>query len=270
MTKPNFLVVGSQRCGTTWLDAALREHPEVYLPTNKQSYFFDRNYQIGIESYLQIFQNVNRRSHKAIGEVATGYCLIDAIPNMHKELPDIKLIMIMRNPIERAYSNFLIRQHEEGWSDFKSAIDNSPDLIERGLYWTQINELLKYYKKENILFLLYDDLSKSNQNTIQNVFKFLGVKSEFQPSIIGKRKNSALFPKVRKLLHKLGLKTLIVKLSQSFFGDIIRGLAMRAKSRGNLDSIDKEIALELNEVFKASNHNVLNMLERNVNLWDVK
>jgi hypothetical protein len=267
---PNFLVVGCQRCGTTWLDAALREHPEVYLPTKKQSYFFDRNYESGIERYLLNFKFTNDKHYKAVGEVATGYCLTDTIPKMHKHLPDAKLIMIMRNPIERAYSNYLIRKDEEEWSDFKSALDSSPDLISRGMYFQQIQELLKFYRREDILFLLYDELSESNNNTIQKVFSFLEIDKAFKPSILGKRKNSALFPTVRKILHKLGLKPMLVKLSSTFFGDIIRSVAMKAKPRGNMDAIDKEIAVELNEVFQASNHNVLSMLGRNPNLWDVK
>lgn len=54
-----FLMVGCQRCGTTWIDAALRDHPEVFLPAEKQSYFFDRNYDKGIDWYLEKFSSVD-------------------------------------------------------------------------------------------------------------------------------------------------------------------------------------------------------------------
>ena len=74
-----FLMVGCQRCGTTWVDAALREHPEIYLPQQKQSYFFDRNYDRGMDWYLRNFEGVNTE-HKAVGEVATGYSLPGAVP----------------------------------------------------------------------------------------------------------------------------------------------------------------------------------------------
>ncbi|MCZ6836347.1 MAG: hypothetical protein O7G85_11285, partial [Planctomycetota bacterium] len=68
----SFLMVGCQRCGTTWIDAALREHPEIYLPPQKQTYFFDRNYESGIDWYLSQYQEV-QPCHQAVGEVATGY-----------------------------------------------------------------------------------------------------------------------------------------------------------------------------------------------------
>ena len=144
MTKPEditFLMVGCQRCGTTWVDAALREHLEIYLPEQKQSYFFDRNYDRGMDWYLGRFDAVNTK-HKAVGEVATGYSLPHAVQNMAKHLPHVKIIMAMRNPIERAYSNYRVRYVEEGWSSFEDALEKSPDLLERGQYADQIEHLL--------------------------------------------------------------------------------------------------------------------------------
>jgi hypothetical protein len=265
---PNFLVIGCQRCGTTWLDAALREHPQVFLPTQKQSYYFDRNYEKPISEYFANFLNAVPKKHVAIGEVATGYCLPEAIPRMHEALPNARLIMLMRNPIERAFSNYLIRQDEEGWTDFMDAIENSKDIIERGMYFKQIEVLLKYYTKNSILFLLYDDLNLSNENTIKKIYKFLGVNYDFKPSIIGKRKNSALFPRFRKFLHKIGLKVFLNYLSQTFIGTIIRKLAMQFKSRGSAASIDLKTKNKLLNIYKDSNQKLLVFLNRDRDLWD--
>src|SRR5690554_2819459 len=93
-----FLVVGCQRCGTTWLDAALREHPEVYLPDTKQSYFFDRNLDKGAAWWLERFAGASER-HRAVGEVATGYSLPHAVGPMAELVPHARLVMTVRHPI---------------------------------------------------------------------------------------------------------------------------------------------------------------------------
>ena len=89
----NFLMVGCQRCGTTWVDAALREHPRIYLPPEKQTYFFDQHYDRGVSWYLSQFQGVGDET--AVGEVATGYCLPHAVERLAALLPDVKLVMAM-------------------------------------------------------------------------------------------------------------------------------------------------------------------------------
>ena len=79
-----FLMVGCQRCGTTWIDAALRDHPEVYLPPDKQSYFFDRHYERGIDWYLERFDAAGP-GHRAAPR--PPHSTIDGIPESpHKEL----------------------------------------------------------------------------------------------------------------------------------------------------------------------------------------
>ena len=85
-TRVTFLMVGCQRSGTTWVDAALREHPEVFLPRLKQTYFFDRHHDRGADWYLEQFAGAEPE-HRAVGEVATGYCLLDSIPRVAALLP---------------------------------------------------------------------------------------------------------------------------------------------------------------------------------------
>ena len=91
-----FFMIGCQRCGTSWTDAALRDHPQVFLPKMKQSYFFDRNYKNGIDWYMERFKEIEPQQ-KAVGEIATGYCLPESVPRLAKHFPDVKLLMVMRN-----------------------------------------------------------------------------------------------------------------------------------------------------------------------------
>lgn len=268
MKKPEditFLMVGCQRCGTTWVDAALREHPEIYLPQQKQSYFFDRNYEKGMEWYLSRFEGVTT-DHKAVGEVATGYSLPQAVERMAEHLPHIKIIMAMRNPIERAYSNYRVRYVEEGWSSFEDALEKSPDLLERGQYADQIEHLLQFYPRERLLLLLYDDLVADDRAYLRSIYEFLGVDPDFESSLIGQRSNAAMFTRTRGMLNRLGLKSVLRMLSRSPVGKLVR----RSRNRQGtiVQVISPETKNRLVEHFQPFNQKLVEYLERNLMNWE--
>ncbi len=260
-----FIVVGCQRCGTTWIDAALRGHSQVYLPQQKQSYFFDRHYDKGIDWYIARFEGVESH-HRAIGEVATGYCLLEASPLLAKELPDVQLIMVIRNPIDRAYSNYQARQVESGWSSFEQAIETDPDLLLRGQYIDQIEALLEHYDREKLLFLLYDDLKQDDRAYLQEVLDFIGVDANEESKLIGQRKNSAMYPNLRKRLHQLGLKPFVNAISRSWFGDKIR---RKLKSKGKAyEPMNSETKERLQDHFKPYNDRLSAFLQRDLSSWN--
>jgi len=260
-----FLMVGCQRCGTTWTDAALRTHPQIFLPERKQSYFFDRRYEKGINWYLERFKDVEPQ-HLAVGEVTTGYCLPEAIPLMAKHLPNIKIIMVMRNPTDRAYSNFQSRQTDSNWSTFEEAIDSEPDLIQRGQYIDQIEQLLTFYNKDQLLLLLYDDLHENDRMYLNKILDFLGVETNIDTKLFGQRANAAHYIKLRKLMQAVGLKTFVNALSKSWVGDFIR------KSRKNSGRAYKPMNQETNEKliehFAPYNAKLATLLQRDLSHWD--
>ena len=268
MKKPQditFLMVGCQRCGTTWVDAALREHPEIYLPEKKQSYFFDRNYDRGMDWFMSRFEGA-KAAHRAVGEVATGYSLPQAVERMAKDLPHLKIIMAMRNPIERAYSNYRVRFVEEGWSSFEDALEKSPDLLERGQYADQIEHLLQFYPRDRLLLLIYDDLVADDRAYLRSIYEFLGVDPDFQSSLIGQRSNAAMFTRSRGMLNRLGLKPVLRMLSRSRAGKLVRRLK---KQQG---AVKQEISAEtrgrLVEHFRPFNQKLGEHLERALMSWE--
>jgi len=257
-------MVGCQRCGTTWVNAALSSHPQVFLPEQKQSYFFDRNYAKGIDWYMDRFDGVT--SEVAIGEVATGYCLEKAIPLMAKHFPDVKLLMVMRNPIDRAYSNFQSRQVESGWSSFEHAIETDSDLLIRGQYIDQIECLLQYYDRDQILFLLYDDLHSDDRKYLKTILDFIGVDSAAESKLIGQRKNAAMFPMARNKLHQLGLKSLVNFVSRSWIGDAIR---RNRKNKGKAyEPMNQETKARLQKHYEPYNKRLSEFLQRDLSNWN--
>lgn len=258
-------MIGCQRCGTTWTDAALREHPQIYLPRSKQSYFFDRNYSNGLDWYLKRFEGVDQQ-HIAVGEIATGYCLTDVIPLMAEHFPDVKILMLMRNPIDRAYSNYQSRQVESNWNSFEQALEKDPELLLRGQYIDQIETLMKFYDREKVMFLLYDDLHSNDNEFLQSILKFLGVDPILDSKLIGQRKNASMFPTLRKKLHQVGLKPIVSLMSKSWVGDCVR---RSRKNRGkSYQPMNQETKNKLIEHFKPYNKKLSSCLERDLSHWD--
>lgn len=260
-----FLMVGCQRCGTTWTAAAIRDHPEVYLPSKKQSYFFDRNYDKGIDWYLSRFDEVGSE-HVAVGEIATGYCLPHAVPRMAKHFPDIKLLMVMRNPTDRAYSNYQSRKVEEHWSSFAEAIESETELLERGQYIDQIEALLEHYDDEQLLLLLYDDLHTDDIMYLKTILRFIGVDPDMESKLIGQRKNAAVFPNLRKRLHQLGLDSVVHMVRKSPIGDWLR---RNRKNKGNAyQPMDPATREKLIEHFRPYNDRLSKQLQVDLSHWN--
>ena len=192
---PNYLVIGAARSGTGWLARNLRLHPEIFMHSKKELHFFDKDYNKGIGWYEQYFNNVNQNS-KAIGEGTPAYLYDDNVAGLiKKHLPNVKLIASLRDPVDRAYSHYSYRDRErqsEGVSlTFEQKIEDTPRLIETGLYAKQLEIYYDLFPKENILIVLYDELKKDPKQYLEKVYKFLDVGTEFSSSFIDSEINSS-------------------------------------------------------------------------------
>jgi Sulfotransferase domain len=260
-----FVVAGCQRCGTTWLDAALREHPEIYLPSQKQTYYFDRHFERGDAWYLENYRDV-QPTHKAVGEVATGYSLLDAIPRLAALLPHAKIIMAMRNPTERASSFYESRRGEQGWKSFAQARAEDPEILERGRYIEQIEALLEHYPRERLLPLFYDDLATDERAYFRSVLEFLSVDPDFETTRFGRRVNAAMFPQLRVKLKSVGLGPLVKAASRSPLGDFVR--TRNKKKGGSGNKIDPAERRELIEYYRPFNARLAAFAGRDLSAWD--
>ena len=261
-----FIMAGCQRCGTTWVDAALREHPEIYLPNQKQTYFFDENYENGFDWYLEQFE-ARAENHKAVGEVSTGYCLSHAIPRMAEHLPHIKIIMAMRHPVDRAYSNYQVRKAVNNWSSFESALKQDPGFLIRSQYIDQIEALLEYYSRDQIHCIFYDDLRLDDRKYLKSIFTFLGVDNTFESSQIGQQLNASMFPKLRNVLRSIGLKPMVTSLSRSVVGDIVRRRNKQRRKPSSI-SLDPATRAKLVAHFKPYNDRLFKHLGRTLEHWN--
>ena len=185
---PNFLCVGAQRCATTWLYECLRNHPEIYLPEIKEiNYFSDincNNYSKGPEWYSDHFKRV--RNEKAIGEITPEYLLDKNTPKrIYEMLGIIKLIVIIRNPINRIISSYGRWIRENSDVSIEHFIDNNMDYcIDRGYYYKSIRRFYKYFQPNDIIIMVYEDIKKNPHDFLMQIYRFLNVKPIINNSFI--------------------------------------------------------------------------------------
>jgi hypothetical protein len=188
MIKDNhFIVIGGHKCGTTSLHSYLEQHPEICLPKIKGQDFFSRmgNNQSfrKFEDYIASYDEKELFKSKVSGEVSSVYLYSDKARKLIKQyLPDAKLIIILRNPVDRCISHFLqnIKIKSPDNIDFQDIFSSAQEeILKLGFYSQYIQKYLEDFPKENLKFILFDSLIK--QANFVDFFEFIGVESGFQP-----------------------------------------------------------------------------------------
>lgn len=196
--KVDFIICGVQKGGTSALVAYLREHPEICMAKRKEVHFFDTesNFTGNRPDYSAYHAAFNPDlSHKLIGEATPSYMYWQNAPKRIREYnPAMKLIVVLRNPIERAYSHWNMAKAKKFESlSFWDAIQNERErcrtvlpyqhkmysYVDRGFYLEQLQRLWAYFPKEQVLVLRNECLRDDPTETLQTVCSFLGI-SPFQ------------------------------------------------------------------------------------------
>ena len=187
---PNFLIIGSQKAGTTSLYRILKEHPQIFMADKKEINFFfkEGEYARGAEAYAAHF--ADSANQLARGEASPGYiCHPEAPKRIHALLPDVKLILTVRDPIQRAISQYWDnRRHLNESHTFAEAVDlylsdeYHPDEIgyfSRGVYMRYIRKYLEYFPRENLLILPFEEMISAPKGFYKRIFTFLDVDVDF-------------------------------------------------------------------------------------------
>lgn len=226
---PNFLIVGAPKCGTTALYKYLSAHPNVFMPEVKEPYYYikpkegighgpkDLSFRGFIDTeaeYHALFDPVTD-AHQAIGEASAGYLHFHelAIPQIKRELGDVEIIILIRDPVARAFSSHIhhVRGEREDAS-FQTAWDLQDkrkrdgiwfgfQLRDVGLYAKSIEAYQKAFT--NVKVILNDDLQRDTAAVVKSTFAFIGVDGTFALQR-AERHNENLLPRSRFLALNLG------------------------------------------------------------------
>lgn len=202
--KPNFLIAGAGKAGTTSLHDYLAQHPDVFMSTFKEPNFFVRGYGYdNWDDYLALFSGVN--GEKAVGESSTGYLCAEESPAWIKStLGAVKIILMLRNPARRAMSLYwwMVREGYEDAPSFADALTvesirrKDPQFRFRcleffgdylyfasGLYFEQVQRFLKTFGRDNVRIYIFEEFVKDPRVTCRDIFDFLNVDPNFEPKI---------------------------------------------------------------------------------------
>ncbi len=221
MTLPNFYILGAQKSGTTWLTSMLRQHPEIFIPRQKEINYFNRveNFSLGREWYENHFNDHGNAT--AIGEATPEYLGVNLTQETAKVVdrikaltPNARFIISLRNPVTRAVSGLLhdMRQGRmSAWSNLDTEFDllfsrRHPchHVLAFGHYGEQIRSFLRHFPVHRFKFIIYEqDILSNRRETLRCLCQFLRVQTDFAFQHVDVRINPAIQTRMGMVLAQL-------------------------------------------------------------------
>ena len=260
MPRPNLFVLGAMKSGTTSMWRYLEQHPDIFMTSIKEPRTLCRESQPGWRGpdafprgiaerrrYLSLFDDA--RDEPVRGE-ATPYYLYDRTSRdeILRLAPEARLVAILRHPIDRAYSNYLMKR-QQGWETlpFEEALAAEPTRIRDGwrLSWhygsfgryrSQIEHYLKEFEPSRLEVVLFDDLAHDARAVMRRIYRFLGVDDSFEPdtSTVHGRARLSRAPRVHRwLFEESGLRNRLKRMLPGRVAKALRHAAERANSSWN-------------------------------------
>lgn len=287
MRKPDFFMVGAAKAGTTSLHQYLAQHPQLFFPEEKEPHFFGDQrppYTIGlfrnVNEYLRLFEKAPRASQ--IGEASTGYLYSrNAAAEIYEFNSAAKIIIILRNPTERAYSLYWhqVRDFEETGKSFEEALKlekeriarNYPfgfHYVESGKYYRQVKQYIEIFDRKNVSIFLMEDLEGNAESVCQSIFCFLNVDSGFRPEV-SKIFNRSGPPKSRLLRYitsaRFPLRALLKTILPKEFEKV--RIALVQKNIGSVPPMRMDTREKLVLKFGEDIESLEKLIGRDLSVW---
>ncbi len=310
---PNFFIVGAPKAGTTSLYYYLGQHPDVYMsPVKEPNYFAEeiRLCNIGAQwqdwaqrendslqqyllgpmqekrfggivsnwtDYLKLFQNVN--GEKAIGEASVCYLWSrTAARNIASTTPNAKIIMVLRNPVDRAFSQYkqAVASGLIGKSfreQVRKSLNNKSDqfellnpFLEFGLYYEHVKRYTERFSAENLRIYLYEEYKQAPTRTLTDIFRFLRVDPQFSPDASEKHLQTSLlrFRWVSFMLKKYGVWSQLKNAIPDDLIPVVRKLAFKSRETVELDSADR---VQLSNYYREDVVRLSGLIKRDLHAW---
>lgn len=252
-----FLGIGVQKCATSWLHGVLAQHSQIGTPDHKETDFFIARHDRGWRWYEDLFRDAD-----VMGEFSPNYFTsTDAAMRAHRYNPDMRLIAILRDPVDRARSNHLheIRKgHIPPDTPFEQAMQTNPAYIEQGRYARHLDRWISLFGETNCLILLAEDIAADPVSAFESVCDHLGVDRSVRPDGLQTRRHESVGARSPMLqgalragggtLRRLGLGGVVPQLkSAPGLGHLVRH--NKVDLRKSIPEMMPQTRAELGEIF---------------------
>jgi len=274
---PSFLGIGVQKCATTWIYQMLAAHPDVFVSHRKEIGFFNRqdNYRRGLAWYREHF--AGRSSESQVSEYTPTYMWTAPgkaenlwygrnrdIPQLvHAYRPSMKLIVSLRDPVERAVSAYYHHLGRRRYSPAKSITEVGAryGIVSMGFYYSQLVEWLQWFDFSQMLVLIYEqDIAGDPMRAIRSLYRFLHVDEDFRPAVTERRYRP------RRGGFYLGLHYYFPRLSWAISRLPILGDVLKRIGLSGIRPTPQEIT-QLASVYAEENRKLAELLGRDVPEW---
>lgn len=278
--KVGFIGIGAQKSATSWLHHVLSEHPEIVGSDPKEVNYFTANYDRGDSWYENQFAAAPDNFIR--GECSPTYFFSgDAVDRAYRYNPDFRLIVVLRDPVARAFSNHLheLRKgHIPEGTSFEEGLEANHAYIEQSQYRANLTRWLTRFNRENLLVLLAEDIAETPEVVFRSVCQHLGVSSDEVPEGLSERRHESVANRSDGLQRKLraagdmarsvGMDAAVKRVKQT---QPIRGLLALNKRdlRKNVAPMLPETEQALDELFREDVSYVAELLGRKELPWAI-
>lgn len=289
MALPTFIVVGAAKCGTTSLFRYLQQHPDIFLPESKELNYFssdilyrntngvgDKDTLSTIVTSREDYEKVYRYTGrvKAIGDVSPSYLYNKVHNRIYSELGAVKIVVMLRNPVEKAYSQYmhLVRDQREklgfyealmaeaertknGWSDIWRYADSSK-------YSGNLYSYIDVFGRENVHVILFNEFKFNTGTVLNNLFAFLGIAAsgDIDFSKQHNRSGVARFPFVAEFMQRPSTFKAAIKVALPARVRMALRLAIMDINTASKPAIDPKSQEYLRKYFEDDNEQLAKML----------
>ena len=295
MTKPNLVIIGAQKSASTFLQNCLKDHPDIYLPHGETTYFEDPDYH----DSSPLEEIIGRRSEKIVGIKRPNYLCKSEVPQrIRNELPNTKLIVVLRDPVDRLISSYYHQikygtfppiKFEEGIDDIikngmlSKQFPRSKEIISFGFYGKNLLNYEDFIKNGNMLILFHSEILKNPLTELKKCFSFLEVNNNFIPKSLNSRPQKVIYSIKRlkwlcqrnRFLHEYNsdltrLKIKSMSLIDYFFVGIITGIdqyCLRFLFSNEKPLINKNLKSKLFSIYKNDIELLESILNKDLSSW---
>lgn len=284
LIKVNFIGIGGQKCASTWIYDILLGHPDVCLSDEKEIDFFSNYWDRGFAWYASYFDEGRARKARVVGEVSPSYLSdSDAPERAAKYNKDMKIILTLRDPVDRAYSNHKhnIRQGFVLDNDlaFEVAMSRNPTYVEHGFYGKSLRAWMSCFPRNQILVIFFEDIVSRPFEVAKELYSFLGIAVDYQSAFLNKKSNESVAVANVGVAKKIDrIRNLVRSSSFSWLWDILCAVGVRSLYRAiNMREVESaipkmlpETRCRLRELYREDIAMVEALTGRSLNEWKGK